>query len=103
MFAVLPTGYGKTLIYQLLPLVYDHMISLDHKSLTLVVSPLQQLMKEQVQKLNSAGVSALLAKDYTVNDLNSELKKASFLFDGPENLPSGSWRKQLQSSDLLKS
>ena len=43
-----------------------------------------------------------MAKDYTVNDLDSELKKASVLFDGPETLPAGSWRKQFQSSDLQK-
>ena len=49
VFAVLPTGYGKSLCYALLPLVFDALA--DHKapsSIVIVVSPLLAIMKDQV-------------------------------------------------------
>ncbi|MEO8614362.1 MAG: DNA helicase RecQ [Luteolibacter sp.] len=48
--AVLPTGAGKSLCYQLPALVRD--------GLTIVVSPLIALMKDQVDQLQASGVSA---------------------------------------------
>ena len=50
VFAVLPTGGGKSLCFQLPALV--------RPGLTVVVSPLIALMKDQVDALQSAGVAA---------------------------------------------
>src|SRR5262245_46758848 len=50
VFAVLPTGGGKSLCFQLPALV--------RPGLTVVVSPLIALMKDQVDALNAAGVAA---------------------------------------------
>ena len=50
VFAVLPTGGGKSLCFQLPALV--------HPGLTVVVSPLIALMKDQVDALQAAGVPA---------------------------------------------
>ena len=60
--AILPTGYGKSLIYQLLPSVADHMASVNgdtakNKSIVIVVSPLNALIDDQLNKLNSVGVN----------------------------------------------
>jgi len=49
--AILPTGAGKSLIYQF-------PASLENKKLTLVISPLIALMKDQAESLLAKGISA---------------------------------------------
>ena len=52
ILCVLPTGYGKSFVYQLLPDIFD---AYDNKatstSIVIVISPLNFLMEEQVNKL----------------------------------------------------
>ena len=50
---VLPTGYGKSLIYQLLPFVFDELQSEGKcSSCVIVVSPLNAIMEDQMCKLS---------------------------------------------------
>src|SRR5688500_18407620 len=50
VLAIFPTGAGKSLCYQLSALLFD--------GLTLVISPLIALMKDQIDFLKSKGVPA---------------------------------------------
>ena len=63
ILCVLPTGYGKSLVYQLLPDIFD---AYDNKatstSIVIVISPLNFLMEEQVNKLNARGISAMFVR-----------------------------------------
>ena len=55
-----PTGYGKSLIYQSMPLIADHLLERPlFTSMILVISPLKALMYDQVKYLNSIRMSAV--------------------------------------------
>ena len=60
---VLPTGHGKSLIYQMNPSLSDktNLLSInvtsEGKSTVIVVSPLSALIDDQINKLNSVGVA----------------------------------------------
>ena len=61
----MPTGYGKSLIYQILPDVYDNILDAKN-SIVLVISPLNALMRDQIIKLNEQGISACMIQGHGV-------------------------------------
>lgn len=48
VFGVMPTGYGKSLIYGCLPLVYDSLYKPVDPSIVCVVTPLTAIITDQV-------------------------------------------------------
>ena len=64
--AVLSTGFGKSLIYQLIAPFADFMDSgfrsTETNSIVLVVSPLNPLIRDQVTKLRECGLRACILK-----------------------------------------
>ncbi len=81
---IMPTGGGKSLCYQIPALIF--------KGLTVVVSPLISLMKDQVRQLHAVGVDAALLNsslDEEEYELNREMVRsgrARLLFLAPETL-----------------
>ena len=63
MFNSFTTGYGKSLISQLLRSLFDRVSkdSSKDKSVVIVVSPLNALIDNQINKLNVLGVCATLS------------------------------------------
>src|SRR5262245_25993346 len=91
--AVMPTGSGKSLCYQLPALALP--------GLTLVVSPLIALMKDQVDQLNRLGLPATLINSTVGRDQQrSRLDQAvagriKLLYIAPERLQSEEFRSGL--------
>ena len=56
-FVSLPTGYGKSLIYAALPLIFDQVLS-RRGSIVVCVGPLISLMMDQRNKFTQLGISA---------------------------------------------
>ena len=59
---ILPTGFGKSLIFQLVPFVVDRLEKVNH-SCVLVVSPLNVIISDQIEKLKERGVGVKVLKE----------------------------------------
>jgi ATP-dependent DNA helicase RecQ len=81
---VMPTGGGKSLCYQIPALIFP--------GLTVVVSPLISLMKDQVDQMNQLGVAAVLLnssisrEEYNENIRSIRSGKVKLLYVAPETL-----------------
>ena len=103
-FAVLPTGFGKSAIYQLIPKVLSHMgrTADDIKTTVAVVSPLDYIRKQQVaaiEKLNF-GISAAAMGESNLNDKEIEEGRFEIVYGSAEQWLSDRWRKALQFGAL---
>jgi len=91
---VMPTGGGKSLCYQIPALVMD--------GLTLVVSPLISLMKDQVDQLMAAGVEAGCLNSTQTREQQQDVMagcrtgRIKMLYIAPERLMMGDFLEQLQ-------
>ena len=95
--AILPTGFGKSLIYQISGLYLG--------GLTLVISPLISLMKDQVDNLNKRNIKACYInslvdfKDQL--EIYDNLSSYSFLYVSPERLESKLFRSKVNELSLI--
>lgn len=93
--ALLPTGGGKSICYQVPGMLLE--------GITIVISPLIALMKDQVQNLNKRGIKAIaifsgmnhfeidIALDNCIND-----KNLKFLYVSPERLETEIFQARLK-------
>lgn len=56
--SVLPTGYGKSIIFHMLPWFAQRLYQRDKPMIVLVVCPLNSIMQDQVLSLRKAGINA---------------------------------------------
>uniref|UniRef100_A0A8C6LNV6 Helicase ATP-binding domain-containing protein n=1 Tax=Nothobranchius furzeri TaxID=105023 RepID=A0A8C6LNV6_NOTFU len=95
VFAVLPTGYGNSLIYQLAPVVAKRM-GLSENPLVVIVSLLIALMEDQVKEANKLGLTAMQFGVHTLKDIRKA--NCQLIFGSPEAwLMQSKWRKMLST------
>jgi len=105
LLAVFPTGGGKSITFQLPAL----MSGVNEKGLTVVISPLQSLMKDQVDNLEKYGITDAV----TINGLLDPIERsksiervedgsASILYISPESLRSKTIERLLLGRNVVR-
>ncbi|MDE6536362.1 MAG: RecQ family ATP-dependent DNA helicase [Muribaculaceae bacterium] len=95
---LLPTGGGKSITFQVPGLLMP--------GLTIVVTPLISLMKDQVDNLRALGIpatyihSGLTAAEVRLGLQKAELGKVKFLYLSPERLKNEHFRQRLRDFDV---
>ena len=95
---IMPTGAGKSICYQIPAMIFD--------GVTIVVSPLISLMKDQVDNLNQVGIpatfinSTLSTFDYaqTINNILNNVYKIIYI--APERLATDSFLNLLKQLNV---
>lgn len=98
VLAILPTGGGKSLCYQLPSTILQ--------GLTIVISPLISLMKDQVDTINQIGISSeYINSTRKISDINDIIDKCykneiKILYIAPERLENNSFINRLKGLQI---
>lgn len=105
ILAVFPTGGGKSITFQL-PALIAGAVS---KALTVVISPLQSLMKDQVDNLDKRGIVDAVAINGMISSIERadalervENGMASLLYISPESLRSNTIEQLLMKRTIAR-
>jgi len=97
-FAIMPTGAGKSLCFQIPALIFS--------GITIVISPLISLMKDQIDALNSLGISAtFINSSLTTRETEARIQNAKtgaykLLYVAPERLEVDSFINMVESLEI---
>ena len=103
VFVSLPTGFGKSVIFQALPMVFDGFTG-ESGHIVIVVSPLLSLIKDQTERLRQLGMSCVSLGDASTQGEIDTVEGGfySVVYATPESLLKNErWRGML-SSDLYQ-
>ncbi|TFE23540.1 DNA helicase RecQ [Cohnella luojiensis] len=98
VLGIMPTGAGKSICYQIPAILLP--------GVTLVVSPLISLMKDQVDSLNSAGIEAtFINSSLSVKETNERMRHVAaghykLLYVAPERLESEYFRELVRKLEI---
>ena len=105
LLAIFPTGGGKSLTFQLPALMEGHTVH----GLTVVISPLQSLMKDQVDNLAERGITEAVTINGLLDPITRALAiqrvqdgEASLLYISPEMLRSKTVEKILMARHVVR-
>lgn len=105
VFVSLPTGFGKSLCYIILPCVFDLMRSVVKKSIVIVVSPLKALMKDQVDSIcSNIPATYVTDRESTSPSKRKAIRDGDYqvIFISPESLFCGTEWRRLLSTDTYR-
>lgn len=98
VFCIMPTGAGKSICYQIPALIME--------GVTLVISPLISLMKDQVDSLKENGISAnFINSTQSIEEIKKILKDASLgiyklIYIAPERLKSRTFINMIKDLNI---
>ena len=98
VFCIMPTGAGKSICYQIPALIME--------GITLVISPLISLMKDQVDSLKENGISAnFINSTQSIEEIKKILKDASLgiyklIYIAPERLESRTFINMIKDLNI---
>lgn len=104
VFVNLPTGYGKSVVFQALPSVFDQFTGRSGH-IVLVISPLLSLIEDQIERLQQLGISATSLMDVKNESDYGNVEKGYFsiIYTTPETIVrSERWRRMLSSDVYSK-
>ena len=107
VLAVLPTGFGKSMIYQITPKVLECLRSesvATRKFIVCVVSPLEYIRKRQVENINKLNCGLRAAAIGEDDEMDKEIEDGGALpnivFGSAEQWFGDRWKKALQFGSL---
>ena len=91
LFVALPTSFGKSLIFQSMPLIFDYLRhqTTTHHSIAIVISPLTSLTEDQICRSEKLGLKAVNLSSVVENsvDWQSVIKgEFSIFYSSPETI-----------------
>lgn len=98
IFCIMPTGGGKSLCYQIPTMIQD--------GLTIVISPLISLMKDQVDNVNDIGIEAeYINSTQSMEEIKNILRrcysgKVKLLYIAPERLENEFFNRMLRKLNI---
>lgn len=98
VLGIMPTGAGKSICYQIPAILLP--------GVTLVISPLISLMKDQVDALNAAGIEAtFINSSLSAKETNERMRNVAeghykLLYVAPERLESEHFREMVRQLDV---
>lgn len=105
LLAIFPTGGGKSITFQLPALVQGEVV----RGLTVIISPLQSLMKDQVDNLEQKGITDAVTINGALDPIDRaeafrrvEDGSASLLYISPESLRSKSLETLLLKRNIVR-
>ena len=100
VLVVLPTSFGKSMIYQALPWLSVY-LGQRTSPIVLVMSPLVAIMKNQVVLMKRKGINAaFIGEEQQVQQVISTIRAGDIplVYGSPEAILSASWRSKLDNA-----